>query len=164
MQVSSLHLNVLKNLRKLDKNLYLGYIFLPNKHSVKNKINQKASSIANKFGLQNLKAHYQEKYQDRFLNEYDKYSFSKQIERLKMLKNALGSNFGFHLDFEDAKKHLEDLKNIDKNIKIYVYSLNKIDPEIIEKYFKKYNIRLDGIITDSEPKQNSSSGFFSFFR
>lgn len=146
LQVSSLHVKVLEDLRKLDKNLYLGYIFLPNKNEVKNKIDKRVSALANRYGLGGLK----EKYEDTLLKKYDSISFTKQIKTVNYLKNRLGENFGLHLDFQDVKEHLDDLLKLDKNIKIYIYSLSDTDPNKIARYFKKFDIGLNGVITNMQ--------------
>ena len=152
IQVSSNYLDKLKEIRDMDKNIYLGYIFLPNSKGVKKTVDKKVNGFLGMMHLDKYKTAYNEK-SEKYTKQYEEKVTKGYFRDLKDIESKLSPNMGIHVDFEDVKKYTDLFKDIskNKNIKIYIYSLDHdMLIETIKEYFENNNLKLDGVISDED--------------
>jgi len=150
IQISSNYLFLLQKLREKDKSIYLGYIFLPNAKNLKHKADEKVNGFLSRYHLPKINSFY-EKQASKLEEKYTTKISQSYFNDFYHIETTIGSSMGVHIDFNDVKKYLLEVKNILKEhqLKIYVYSTDKdTTNSMIIQYFKKNHLHLDGIISN----------------
>jgi len=147
IQISSLYLDKLVEIRKYSSNVYLGYITQPNKTSLKHTAQVKVDQYINSSKL-NM-------FLKNKIDEVQKYAERNNVSTLidiSTLQTKLKDHFGVHLDYADLKEHTKYIKKLNHlHIPVYVYSLDKsITPTDVTIYLKETNIKIAGMITDNK--------------